>query len=79
MNEAIYLPNERNDTLIEILTFFSLGEHYCNLLLKLTPTVNHGRGFDFNFISVAKLIDKSLQYQPPPCASQIKFLGEPAK
>lgn len=22
MNEAIYLPNERNDTLIEILTFF---------------------------------------------------------
>lgn len=23
MNEAIYLPNERNDTLIEILTFSS--------------------------------------------------------
>lgn len=37
MNEAIYLPNERNDTLIEILTFFPLGEHCCNLLLKLTP------------------------------------------
>lgn len=28
MNEAIYLPNERNDTLIEILTFFSVAIFY---------------------------------------------------